>query len=359
MNRKKQLFKLSCYYAWDRVGFFGRRLIQPGYVSIPRLIDIKLTFRCNLRCKQCSEWQRSGHRELSISQWKHILLDIKKTIGPCYIRFYGGEPFVYEGILDLVDFCSDNGLMVLITTNATLVNKDIIRCLAKGSVGKINVSLDGSTAARHDNLRGCLGVFDKVMFFLEEARRCFAIEINTTIMNDNINELVDLAILAKEKKVAISYQGLMDYTTGRSSIGTKENVLFPQDAENTARAIDNLIRLRRRGYPIVNSPRQMDRLKRYYRGILPEGTAGCEAIGHHLRVLPDGRLNLCPWTKPVGNLSRTTLKEIWNSPVVAERIAEMKECDKFFCRIMRGGYKDRAVDKIRSIAQVHLKNYVK
>ncbi len=355
MNKQFMMLKIMSYYAKDRLGLLGSGLIRKQSLPIPRLFDVKLTFRCNLRCCQCYEWQQKEHNELSVEQWKRIFLDIRQTIGPFYLRFYGGEPFMFEGILELIEFCSRNDILILLTTNGTVYDPGAINRLVRSNVVLANVSIDGSNAGTHDALRGVKGVFEKAMFFVERVNNRFAIELNTTVMHKNVDELIDLAMLAKEKKISISYQAVINHRGEKCAISNSADEVFPKDIKKTLQALDKLIALRKQKYPIVNSIAQLERIKQYYAGTLADNFSPCEAVGHHLRILPDGRLNLCPWTKPVGNLANTSLTDIWRSPAVNEQVQEMLSCEKFFCRVMRGGHKETIGEKIDKIKRIHFR----
>jgi len=355
MGKRSLLLRVLAHYAGDRAGVFLARSVGRRSLTIPRLVDVKLTFRCNLRCEQCGEWRKKPENDLSVSDWKRIFMDIRRTIGPFYLRFYGGEPFIYEGLADLLSFCSDNDIGVLVTTNGTLIDGSRIEEAVRRSVLLLNLSLDGNNARTHDTLRGCEGVFDKAMSVIDRFGRDIAIELNTTVMDNNIDELVDLALLAKQKKVFISYQAVVSYLGRACSIGTDKDDVFPKDIKKTLKVLDQLAVLRRKGYPIVTSVVQLERMKSYYSEGFQQERTPCEAIGHHLRILPDGRLNLCPWSKPVGDLTKEPLQQIWNGTEVSARLKEMRQCEKVFCRVMRGGHKETFADKLAKLSRLYLR----
>ena len=64
-------------------------------------------------------------KELPTNFWKNMISDIRKYIGPFYIRFYGDEPFCRKDLLELVDFCSKRDIITSITTNGTLIDEKI------------------------------------------------------------------------------------------------------------------------------------------------------------------------------------------------------------------------------------------
>src|SRR5665647_2468060 len=63
-------------------------------VKVPLFCGHKLTYNCNLKCKMCPFWKRSG-QDLSLEKEKAILRQIY-TSGVCAIAFEGGEPQVHD-----------------------------------------------------------------------------------------------------------------------------------------------------------------------------------------------------------------------------------------------------------------------
>ena len=73
----------------------------------------------------------------------------------------GGEPFMRPDFLDLMDYAHQKGIVTCISTNGTLIDKDVARRLDNKLV-YIQVSLDGATAGSNDVIRG-QGSFDKAL----------------------------------------------------------------------------------------------------------------------------------------------------------------------------------------------------
>jgi radical SAM protein with 4Fe4S-binding SPASM domain len=72
------------------------------------------------------------------------------------VYFWGGEPMLYDGILDLIDGATELGLPVSIATNGTRVAASAER-LAKAPLFLLQVSIDGHTAELHNGLRPAAG----------------------------------------------------------------------------------------------------------------------------------------------------------------------------------------------------------
>ncbi|MBU1171360.1 MAG: radical SAM protein [Proteobacteria bacterium] len=123
---------------------------------------IKLTWQCNLRCLMCTIWREPRTKGQAI----HLPPDIVKQVlshlkekGLRKIHFSGGEVLLYKGFKDVVAFARSLGLQVNLTTNGTLITKDLARFFVEERVHTVTVSLDGPDAETHDRIRGVKGAF--------------------------------------------------------------------------------------------------------------------------------------------------------------------------------------------------------
>jgi len=314
----------------------GKNLYLP-----PNLIDLRLTLKCNLKCQQCPEWKMSGFKELSTEQWKNIILDIKSYIGPYFLRFYGGEPFCRGDLLELINFCSQNDISPLITTNGTIMTESLAKELRKNNPALINISLDGFQPQTHDKLRGIKGTYHKVMETIDHLKGKVPIQINTTIMDDNLDEILDLCNFAYRHKIQISFQGLINMTGGTEKLSfPKEHYLFPQDLKKLDYVISEVVRRKKYNKGIVNSRQQFARLKAYYHFSAQLKKKYCEIIASHIFIKQDGNLRVCLFREPIGNLANDSLKDIWKSERAAQTFREMRRCKMVDCLIFRGCYKE-------------------
>lgn len=130
-----------------------RRQIPADVTSI----CFRVTRACNLRCPYCQAPQNS--RQLSISELFDALSYFARN-GTTHIKFTGGEPFIYHGILSLVEKCRALGMEPTVVTNGTKVPPDSLECLRKNRT-RIKVSLHGPREI-HNRLQG-QEVYDDVV----------------------------------------------------------------------------------------------------------------------------------------------------------------------------------------------------
>ncbi len=315
------------------------------------LIDIYLTRRCNLRCLQCLRWSMSCQNELTTDEWKKIILDIKNFIGPYFLRFYGGEPFCRDDFLELLNFCSKNNIYNLITTNATLITEPTAKELLKNKIVLIHISIDGFKPETHDRLRGLVGTHQRAMKALSLLQGKVPIQINTTIMQDNLDEILPLTEFAKKYKIPISFQGLVNMHNSRK-VFEPDGTLFPKDLQLLDYIIEELCKMKKYNKYITNSYMDLMRLKQYHHNLNKINKKSCEIIyNNQLWIGYNGEVYPCRYIGSIGNLTKNSIKEIWHSDEKNKKIEEMKRCDINGCLVIRGCYKKNYTYLIAKIKQ--------
>jgi radical SAM protein with 4Fe4S-binding SPASM domain len=119
-----------------------------------RSLDLELTRRCNLRCDYCFVgWSRGWTGDLPMELARQIITEGRGRFP--VLHFTGGEPFVYRGLLELIDLGIAQGYGdIVINTNGTLVDAEWVSQLSKRAAHvRITVSLDGPQPL-HDAVRG-------------------------------------------------------------------------------------------------------------------------------------------------------------------------------------------------------------
>ncbi len=155
---------------------------------------------CNLACAHClvSSSPR-GEAGLPTAFWRSI---IEQAAALGVDRFYvtGGEPFVRSDMPELIRFITEtHGIEVIALTNATFFagpRKALLDPLDRALV-KFQVSVDGSTPAINDPIRGA-GSFQATVEGLRElAGRGFEVTITTVTTQRNLDDLPGITRLAE------------------------------------------------------------------------------------------------------------------------------------------------------------------
>jgi MoaA/NifB/PqqE/SkfB family radical SAM enzyme len=210
----------------------------------PMLASFKVTYACNLHCRQCPFYQMHS-AELRYEEACQILDKLYER-GNRLIVIEGGEPFLWHDreydLGDIVLAAKKRFFSVGVTTNGTFplgVPADVIW-----------VSLDGLQAT-HNLLRGA-PVFDKALHNIRNTShpRIYA---HITINAINAPEIPALIRFLENRVKGMTIQFYYPYN--------RKDELF-LDFDKREKLLDEIIFLKRRGYKILNSTPALQALKR-------------------------------------------------------------------------------------------------
>ncbi len=115
--------------------------------SIPSVLAISPTMRCNYNCKGCYSRGRPTSNELSTGELSALFSEAEE-LGVHSIVLTGGEPFLRSDTLDLI--ARHRRLLFFIITNGSLMTSDIARGIARSGNAIPLVSIEGSTSDTDD-----------------------------------------------------------------------------------------------------------------------------------------------------------------------------------------------------------------
>lgn len=134
-----------------------------GVVLKPQSVDIYLTYQCGLRCKHCFLGDDLGRRErYSLTDVQQIIDMAARDWGTTEITFLGGEPTLYRQIQEAVRYVQQRGLAARIVTNGMQSFARFMREFDGTVPPFVYFSVDGSTPAVHDAIRGP-GAFEVIV----------------------------------------------------------------------------------------------------------------------------------------------------------------------------------------------------
>ena len=193
-----------------------------------------MTRRCNLKCIHC--YSNSADieypDELTTEEGKKLIDDLS-VFGSPVILFSGGEPLLRKDLLELAQYARDKGMRAVISTNGTLINKEIADRLQKVGLSYVGVSLDGIEKT-HDRFRGKKGAFAAAIEGIRNCRKAgIKVGIRFTVNKHNLADVKDMFdLLRKEKIERLCFYHLV--YTGRGSKLREEDLTH----EETRKLID-------------------------------------------------------------------------------------------------------------------------
>jgi radical SAM protein with 4Fe4S-binding SPASM domain len=326
---------------FDRPQYKGR-----SAAIAPRKLDelwLYYTLACNLRCEHCLVSAGKGLRnELTTEEFKNLVDEaIKLGVKRFYIT--GGEPFIKEGIFDLIKYITKTRKRELIVlTNATLFDDRRIAELKKVMGPKLimQVSLEGPHAAVHDKLRG-KGSFDK------------AVEGIKKLINIGITPIVSTAISKYNEKDIVKTSRYL------RKLGIKEHNVLWMHAKG--RGVNNLNKLHVASDDIAKT---MKKLKKEYREqeVIFDNVESlkvrvrtkrgrkndlCNNCYEKICVNADGNVYPCASLNGdknfnAGSIRKKSLKDIWLDSKVMTRgransVKDKSDCNSCYLEYFCGG----------------------
>lgn len=291
------------------------------------------TMACNLRCKHCLVSAGKGLRkELSTDEFKKV---IDESVKLGVKRFYitGGEPFIKEGIFDLIKYITKTKRRELIVlTNGTLFDDKKIAALKKFMGPKLilQVSLEGPNAEIHDKLRG-KGSFDKAV---EGIKKLVSIGI-TPVISTAISKLNEKEIGKTSKFLSTlgiqEHNILWMHAKGRGASNVNDLFVHSDDIAKTMKKLKKNYKEQEIILDNVESLKVRVRTKRGRKNDL------CNNCYEKICVNADGNVYPCASLNGdkdfnAGNVRKKSLKEIWLDSKVMEKGRALSVQDKPECR---------------------------
>lgn len=170
------------------------------YPERPLRVYWEVTRACDLACRHCRASARPDPHPDTLSPLAGLTLiaALAQFGTPLpHLVLTGGDPLKRQDLFDLVDAARSVGFQVSVAPSATpLLTATALWQFRDHGVSAISLSLDGSTAPRHDALRGVPGTFDRTIAAAAIATDCgLPVQINTLVCEETVDDLP--AILEK------------------------------------------------------------------------------------------------------------------------------------------------------------------
>ena len=299
----------------------------------PKWIAWEITRRCNLNCVHCrssSSLEIEGHPDFSLTEARRVLDDIHSYASPVVV-LSGGEPLLREDVFDIADHGSALGLRMCMATNGTLVTEETCRNIQETGIKMVSLSLDGASAAVHDDFRNQPGAFEGTM----NAIRLFneykiPFLINSSFTQRNKEEAPRLHELVK-KLGATAWYLFMIVPTGRGEEIMAElipeseyeemlNWHYEMEKEESYLLVRPTCAPQYYRIVLQRAREEGEKFKRRSLKFSTGGSKGCLAGQLICLIDVDGNVLPCSYfPKAAGNIRKQSFAEIWEkSPLFLE-----------------------------------------
>ena len=171
-----------------------------NFAQRPMLVFCEVTRACQLACFHCRASATEGALpgELTTSEGLN-LIDQVAAFGRPYpiLVLTGGDCLLRPDLFDLVAHAKKLGVPVALSPSVTpQLTPEKIELMVTSGVNAVSISLDGAVPATHDGVRGIPGHFeDTIKAITALSAAGLTVQVNTTVMRANVNELADVADL--------------------------------------------------------------------------------------------------------------------------------------------------------------------
>lgn len=210
-------------------------MAQLQFDQRPILVFWESTRACLLACKHCraEALPHAAPGEMSHAEGLRFIESLTEFGRPYPVLIMtGGDVLMREDAFDLVHHARSLNIPVGLAPSVTprLTDANIQR-MADLGVKIVSLSLDGATAATHENIRGVADHFAQTVDALRRLVAAgFTVQVNTAVMRDNVHELPAIAQILKDVGVSI-WEVFFLIHVGR---GQSEEELTPQENEDVA-----------------------------------------------------------------------------------------------------------------------------
>ena len=216
----------------------------------PRPIVVwNCTRRCNLRCVHCysSAGNVDSPEVLNTEEGKALIRDLA-DFGVPVVLFSGGEPLLREDIFDLADFAREQGTRTVLSTNGTLITKEVAERIRNVGFAEAGISLDG-IGEKNDRFRGKNGAYEAA---LQGIRNCVAlgqrVSLRFTITRSNYSEIPAIFDLVERESVERVCFYHLAYV-GRASDLSEDDLSHSETRAVVDLICERTIDLYQRGFP--------------------------------------------------------------------------------------------------------------
>jgi MoaA/NifB/PqqE/SkfB family radical SAM enzyme len=320
--------------------------MRSGIHRLP-LVTLYLTERCNSRCVTCDYW-RNGRIDVDLEAVRRLLPSLV-ALRTEWVLLSGGEPLLNPQWLQIAQTLRAAGLKLWLLTSGLSLGKHARTAAAL--FDSITVSLDGTTAATYETIRG-LDAFEHVCSGIRSVVDLGAcVSLRVTLQRANYRELPEFVELARQLRVRqISFLAVdvanphafgrttqleLQLALGREDLPVLERLLDSLECDHAAQFHSGFI---------AESPRKMRNIHAYFAAVCGAGEyppVRCNAVEFSAVINSRGHVSPCFFIPgPAEAMVRDDLASVLNSePMIALRntirAGERAECSSCVCSLWR------------------------
>jgi radical SAM protein with 4Fe4S-binding SPASM domain len=292
---------------------FQRLVERAARELIPLDVSLELTWQCNFRCRHCYIPDLGAPETVSTPRLLE-LLDELSEMGTLFLAFTGGEPLLRRDWDVIARRARELGFQVTLLTNGSLVDERIADTLAELAV-YVEVSFHSVDPVVFDRVTTRKGSAARVLENVRLLRdHDVSVELKVPVSRISQDDAVEVTRLADELGIEARV-----YTT---IVGTKDGGLTPLELRLPAPDAARIADATDAGCPVPGESAEH-----------PAGDGPlCAAGVRHANITPSGDVLACNiFPGSVGNINRSSFREIWERSPRLQRIRAIRRSDLTIC----------------------------
>jgi MoaA/NifB/PqqE/SkfB family radical SAM enzyme len=269
----------------------------------PLWAQLNITWRCNLDCSYCTEYDNSKdhvpHDE--VARW----IDKCHELGVLHTDLIGGEPLLHPDIIRLLTRITGHGMTTGMTTNGFLLTEARLDELMAAGLGRLQISVDRARPAP-GTPKSLKTLKNKIELC---AGRPIWFRVNTVVCDETLDEVEEVARFCFDRGVPVNFAVVHD--RGRL-----------RDDLDVGRYLEKLEWLRaekQAGRPVATPYFVLDYYRETLAGHPPAWT--CRAGQKCFYISPEGRFHFCYHVPAAAELAAVTPADLaaWGGTKGCER----------------------------------------
>lgn len=175
----------------SEIGFYtlsNDRACNVTYETPLKRCELILTQSCNFKCGYCRGIRDDYSKTLTLDEAKNII-DLWSNEGLENVRFSGGEPLMWKGIYDLVEYTRSKSTVnrIAISSNGSAPYKCYERLVDLG-VNDFSISLDACCASTGDAIAG-VKLWQRVVDNIAKISKICYVTVGIVVTDTNQDEV--------------------------------------------------------------------------------------------------------------------------------------------------------------------------
>ena len=278
--------------------------------------NFELTPCCNLHCRMCyvrREYSEVADRMIGGKQWIDWGREATEK-GMLYLLLTGGEPLTHPDFREIYTELHKLGLMIMLNTNGTLIDEDMVNFFAEKVPARVNLTLYGSSPETYERLCGDGSAYERAVKAICALNdRGIQVKLNFSATPSNCDDFPEIMEFAAKRHIRVQTSAYM-FPGIRRDREFENGDRFPPREAGALLAQHDLLRFPREEFLARAEDMQNGRTLPDIQECFDQPTEHlrCRAGRSSFWITWDGLLAPCGMmTRPTANVREIGLAQAW------------------------------------------------